>query len=62
LLPYSNFCENNFAACKGGNSGDKLAKLITASACEIDQDAAHQLRADGEEVGPVLPLDSPDLD
>src|SRR5713101_6830591 len=35
--------------------------LVTARASEVNENAPHQLRAHGEEVGPVLPLDSPDI-
>jgi hypothetical protein len=35
--------------------------LITARACEIGQNATHQLRAHGEKMRPALPVDFPDI-
>jgi hypothetical protein len=35
--------------------------LETARACEIGENATHQLRAHGEKVRPALPVDLPDI-
>jgi hypothetical protein len=35
--------------------------LAAARSCEIDQNASHQLCANGKEMSPVLPFDLPDV-